>query len=144
MIASKTSGMRPATRHRTALVIEDDETLRDALTGLLEDEGFEVMTASTITRASYILFESRHPVGVVVIDLGMPDGDGAHLVERLYERDGKSPPVVLVSAMRERVRDLAARYGLPHLSKPVDLNLVATTVNVAFENDIRPHRRIVG
>ena len=135
----KYSGTRPAIRHRTALIVEDDESIRDTLTGLLEDEGFEVMTASTLGRAHYVLFESRHPVGVVVLDLGMPDGDGETLVEALYARDAKSIPVVVLSAMTERASKLAARFSLQFLSKPFDVAMVAAMVLVAFENDVRPH-----
>lgn len=132
------SGSRPAVRPRTALIVEDDEIIRETLAGALEDEGFEVMTASTLGRAHYILFESRHPVGVVVLDLGMPDGNGETLVEALHARDAKSTPVVLLSAMSERGEELAARFSLQFVSKPFDLTIVAATVLVAFENDVRP------
>lgn len=132
------SSSRPAVRPRTALIVEDDEIIRETLAGALEDEGFEVMTASTLGRAHYILFESRHPIGVVVLDLGMPDGDGETLVEALHARDAKSTPVVLLSAMSERGEELAARFSLQFVSKPFDLTIVAATVLVAFENDVRP------
>jgi DNA-binding response OmpR family regulator len=133
--------MRPSVRHRAALVVEDDATLRDTLAGLLEDEGFEVMTAKTIERARYILFESRHPVGVAIVDLGLPDGDGEGLITTMYANDARSIPTVLISATRERVSKLASAYGLPFLTKPFDLALAAATVVTTFDNDVRPHLR---
>ena len=76
--------MRRAVRPRTALVVEDDEAIRKTLAGLLEDDDFEVMTAATLVRARYILLESRHQVGVMVLDLGMPDGDGEALLVAMH------------------------------------------------------------
>lgn len=123
------------------MVVEDDPALRESLASLLEDEKFEVMTAATLTRARYILFESRHPVGVMLLDLGMPDGDGAALLTELYANDAKSIPTVLLSATTERVADLATTFGVPFLTKPCDLGVVAATVTMAFDNDVRPHLR---
>jgi two-component system KDP operon response regulator KdpE len=136
-----TSGLRRAARHRTALIVEDEDALRTSLAGLLEDEGFEVMTASTVERARYILFESRHPVGVLVLDLAMPDGDGAALLAEMHQRDEKSVPTVLVSASPLRVSALAAQYGIPCITKPFELQQVAAAVAVSFDNDVRPQLR---
>jgi len=128
-------------RPRTALVVDDDETTRVALAGLLEDENFEVITASTLERARYVLFESRHPVGVLVLDLAMVDGDGETLLGAVYANDEKSVPTVVISADRPRGERLAARYGIAFARKPFDVNVLAAMVAVAFENDVRPQLR---
>jgi DNA-binding response OmpR family regulator len=133
--------MRRSKRARSALVVEDDAATRTSIAELLEDEGFDVMTASTLERARYILFESTHPVGVMVLDLGMPDGDGERLIEELCLQDNKSAPVVLLSASGERAAQLGTRYGLPTIAKPFDLAVVAATVTMAFDNDVRPYSR---
>lgn len=135
------SQTRRAVRPRTVLIVEDDETVRTTLAGLLEDDGLEAMTASTLTRARYILFESRHPVGVLVLDLSLTDGDGEALLADLYENDEKSVPAVILSADRQRAIRLADAYGIPFVTKPFDLQEVAATVAVSFENDVRPHLR---
>lgn len=141
MTTRTSSGVRAAVRARTALVIEDDATIRESLANLLEDEEFEVMTASTLQRARYILFESSHPVGVVVLDLGMPDGDGAALAEELCERDQQSVPVVLLSADGIRAEKLAVSLGIPSIAKPYDADRTAAAITMAFENDVRPYLR---
>ena len=125
-------------RVRTALIVEDDEVMCRALAELLEDEGFEVMTSTTLERARYVLFRSSHPVGVLLLDLSLPDGDGETLLGELSAAN-HAPPTVLISAFRNRVDDAAETFGLPRAPKPLDLSLVATSVTVAFDNDIRPH-----
>ncbi len=131
------TGKRRAVRPRTALVVDDDEATRITLAGLLEDERFEVITASTLERARYVLFESRHPVGVLVLDLAMNDGDGETLLGDVHANDDKSVPTVLISADKLRAEALADRYGIAFASKPFDINMVS----VAFENDVRPQLR---
>ncbi len=124
-------------RVRTVLVVEDDPTMSAALVGLLEDEGFEVMTATNLRRARYILFDSRHPVGVLVLDLALPDGTGEELLAELSPR-AHAPPTVLVSAVTERAERAAIAFGLLHAPKPFDLTLLVASVVVAFDNGMRP------
>jgi two-component system OmpR family response regulator len=123
---------------RTALVVEDDNVIRKAFAELLEDEGFEVMTASTLERARYILFESTHPVGVLVLDLVLPDGDGAGLLDELDHMGIRAPACVVLSAAVARAKPLALSHGIPLLTKPFDVEVAVPTVVVAFENMIRP------
>lgn len=122
---------------RSVLIVEDDSTLREALVGLLEDEQFDVMTASTLERARYIIFESTHPVGVMLLDLQLTDGAGETLLDELAGHP-KAPPVVLISAKADRMAPAANAYGVPALRKPLDLAVVVASVNTAYENRLRP------
>ena len=60
------------------LVVEDDREIRALMQASLSVEGFEVQTAVSISEASAMLRHS--PPDVVVLDLGLPDGDGVDLV----------------------------------------------------------------
>ena len=119
------------------LVVEDDPTLCAVLAQALEDDGFEVMTAADLRRARYILFESSHPVGVLVLDLALPDGDGERLLSELSGAN-HAPPTVVMSALGVRADQAGETFGVPRASKPLDLALMTTTVAVALENDLRP------
>lgn len=56
------------------LVIEDDPGIRDVLRVLLEAEQYRVIEAATSARA---LTEARsHRPDLLLVDLGLPDGDG--------------------------------------------------------------------
>jgi two-component system KDP operon response regulator KdpE len=141
MTTRKLSGVRAAVRPRSALIVEDDETVRRTLADLLEEEEFEVMTSGTLERARYILFESSHPVGVVVLDLTMPDGDGSTLLGELCEQDHRSAPVVILSADAARAEELGASLGVPTITKPFEIDRALATITMAFENDVRPYLR---
>lgn len=124
---------------RAALVVEDDARLRQALADALEDDGFEVMTSTTLSRAQYVLFESRHPVDVVVLDLMLADGDATPLLEQL-DRAPRAPAVVLLSANVALAIAHGSTYGVPYVTKPFDLGVVVASANAAQENRMRPHR----
>lgn len=132
------SGFHVAVRPRTALVVVDDDTLRLALADQLDDDGFEVMTAITLHRARYILFESRHPVGVLVLDHALRDGDGRVLVEALCARDDTTTALVLIGGGGSD--DLGQRYGVACLRRPIDLDVASAAVRVAFESGVSPRR----
>lgn len=60
------------------LVVEDDREIRAMMQSSLSVEGFEVQTAVSLSEARAML-QHRTP-DVVVLDLGLPDGDGLALV----------------------------------------------------------------
>lgn len=128
--------------HPSVLVVEEDNALRPVLADVFEDDNLEVMTAGTRERAAYILFESSHPVGVLVLDVGLgEEGEGAELLAQVATME-RPPATVLVSALRSRVEPLATKYGVPFLLKPFDLGVFHASVVTALENGIRPHDRV--
>lgn len=128
---------RSRPRIRTALVVEDDDVIRHAVAELLEDDGFAVIAAADLDHARHALFQTADRVGVLVLDLALPDGDGETLLAQLSGCED-APPAVVLSALGARADQAATAYGIPGLSKPIDLSLLATSVAVAYENDIRP------
>jgi DNA-binding response OmpR family regulator len=134
---ARTVASRSHPRVRTALVVEDDPALCRALANLLEDEGFQVTTATDLRRAREVLFDSGNPIGVLVLDLGLPDGDGENVLSELTA-NSNAPPTVVISALAARADQAAETYGLPRVAKPLDLDMLTATVSVAFDNDIRP------
>ena len=95
------------------LLVEDDLTLREVLKQSLELEGFSVDGHSTLAGAkaawAYHLNTPRSPsnLSIVIIDLGLPDGDGSSLI-RLVRSQSKLP--VLVISARE---DDVSKINLP-------------------------------
>lgn len=65
-----------------ALVVEDDKASRDALLMLVEAEGYEVSSATSLEDARNAL-KALDDETTVLLDLGLPDGDGMALVRQL-------------------------------------------------------------
>lgn len=103
------------------LVIEDDPVARAALHGQLKAQGYAVALAADA--ASAMTAANRQRPDLVLLDLGLPGGDGFLVMERLAANlQLAATPVVVITghddpASRSRARALGAREFLP---KPVD------------------------
>ena len=76
------------------LIVEDEADIRRFVRLALENEGHEVLEASTLKRG---LMEAgtRRP-DLIILDLGLPDGDGVDLIRDL--RAWSAMPVIVLSA----------------------------------------------
>lgn len=80
--------------HARVLVVEDEADIRRFVRLTLESEGCEVFEADCIKRA-LIEAGTRRP-DVIVLDLGLPDGDGVDLIREI--RSWSAIPIVVLSA----------------------------------------------
>jgi len=90
--------------HPRTLIIEDDATIRHFVRLTLASEGHEVFEADGYQRG-LIEAGTRRP-DVIVLDLGLPDGDGVALIREL--RTWCSVPVVVLSARSAEADKIAA------------------------------------
>jgi two-component system OmpR family response regulator len=113
------------------LVVDDEETLRELLSGSLRFAGFEVMTAASGQEALRAAAASRPDL--VLLDVMMPDGDGFEVVRRMRS-SGPDVPVIFLSArdsVRERVAGLALG-GDDYVTKPFSLDEVLERIRAVL------------
>jgi two-component system, OmpR family, KDP operon response regulator KdpE len=118
------------------LVVEDDREIRALMQSSLSVEGFEVQTAVSINEASALLRHS--PPDVVVLDLGLPDGDGVDLVKEVRQR--QTLPIIVVSArhQEEQKIKLLDAGADDYLTKPFSVEeLLAAAVKEHQLDDLR-------
>ncbi len=84
------------------IIVEDQLTLLKSLQKGLQEEGFDVMTASSGLEGYKLI--QREPVDAVLMDVMLPDGDGISLLQRIRE-EGFQKPVLVITA-RDTVKDL--------------------------------------
>ena len=98
------------------LLVEDDAALRAALEELLHREGYEVKKAVNCREAREGLDGS---IDLVMLDVGLPDGDGVSLCKR-WRSEGVQTPILFLTAKDEEldiVRGLDAG-GNDYVTKP--------------------------
>jgi DNA-binding response OmpR family regulator len=96
----------------TILVVEDHRTTRTFLADNLSADGFEVLEADNVSDAGHLL-ESSFP-DLAIIDLGLPDGDGLELLERVRDADriaGRLDPDLPLLVLSGRVSELDRLRG---------------------------------
>ena len=102
------------------LVVEDDPSSRRALTLLLRLKGFEATFASTVSEAMQQL--EWNP-GCILLDLMLPDGNGATILE--YVRSRQLPIRVAVTTGASNWRAMLNHLEPDALfTKPIDFNQV--------------------
>lgn len=94
---------------KTVLAVEDDPVMHDALRLLLEGTGFALTCACT-ARAAFASLDASTP-DVALVDLGLPDMDGAEVLGEIRRRHPALPCVVLTVASSERRIIAALRMG---------------------------------
>lgn len=114
------------------LVVEDDREIRAMMQSSLSVEGFEVQTAVSVSEASALL---RHSLpDVIVLDLGLPDGDGIELVHEV--RKHHSMPILVVSARHQEVQkiQLLDAGADDYLTKPFSVSELLARIRVALRH----------
>jgi two-component system KDP operon response regulator KdpE len=108
--------MTPAAPHPVAILIEDEPQIRRFVRAALEAEGWQIHEADTLQRG-LIEVGTRQP-DLIVLDLGLPDGDGVDLIRDV--RGWSSVPVVVLSARTDEADKIAAldAGADDYLSKP--------------------------
>ena len=85
------------------LVVEDEQAIADLVRAYLRRDGFDVVWARSGEQALDEL--ARHPVRLVVLDIGLPGIDGFEVCRRLRSRTGV--PILILSARDDEVDRVA-------------------------------------
>lgn len=123
------------------LLVEDDRELRATLCSALTVEGYEVITAASLSEAIAIYSQTRRVdddktkvIDLILLDLGLPDGDGGELLERLRRR--QNTPVIIISAREaeEQKIQLLDAGADDYLVKPFSVGELLARIRVAMRH----------
>ncbi len=120
------------TAAETVLVIEDELPMRRFLRAALSTNGFRVIEAATVREAEQAVTGS--PPAAILLDLGLPDGDGMDLLRSL--REWSATPVIVLSARdRENDKVTALDAGADdYLTKPFGTSELLARIRVALRH----------
>jgi CheY-like chemotaxis protein len=106
------------------LVVDDDSRNIFALTAVLRTRGYLSMSATNVSDAVELL-KTDSGIGIILMDMMMPDMDGYEAIPRIKSLDGMPTlPIIAVTAQamkgdRERCLEAGADG---YISKPVDVD----------------------
>ena len=117
------------------LLVEDDSALRGALEELLCREGYDVVKASNVRSARECLDATAD---LVILDVGLPDGDGVELC-RCWRSEGVQTPILFLTAKDEEmdvVRGLDSG-GNDYVTKPFRMQELLSRIRALLRRNQR-------
>ena len=117
------------------LLVEDDAALRGALEELLCREGYDVVKASNVRSARDGLDATAD---LVILDVGLPDGDGVELC-RCWRSEGVQTPILFLTAKDEEmdvVRGLDSG-GNDYVTKPFRMQELLSRIRALLRRNQR-------
>lgn len=119
---------------RTILIVEDDETMRNALKRIFESEGYRVLPAADGTQLSDVLDDNV--VDLIILDIGLPWINGLELAKLLKEHhELKQIPLIFISG---KTSEIDVRRGFEvgaddYIKKPFDVDKIKKTVQTLLK-----------
>ena len=139
--------MKQQSRSPNILIIDDEASICESLSGVLEDEGYSVNTAPSGEEGIRVM--ASEPIDLVFLDILMPGGmDGIETLKRIKHH---TPDVEVVMVSGHGTFDLALEAGQlgarDFLGKPLSLDTVLATVERLTQrskSDAEFERPIIG
>ena len=118
------------------LIVEDDAVLRRGLAELFTREGYQVREAASVREAKTALDDA---VRAVVLDVGLPDGDGVALC-REWREAGERRPILFLTARDEEIDVVRAldSGGNDYVTKPFRMQELLSRVRVLLRPNPQP------
>jgi CheY-like chemotaxis protein len=101
------------------LVVEDQADARELIAVVLQQAGAQVTGVASAAEALRVFVAEGFDA--IVSDIGLPDGDGYKLLQRIRQRGATVPAIALTAYTRieDRERALSAGFQL-HMAKPIE------------------------
>ena len=118
------------------LVVDDSNTIRRVVCGILERHGFEPAPASDGQIAVEALTSAETPFDLVLLDFVMPKMNGFQFCRAIRAREEwKRLPVLLMSAKTDRIREQFVQQtgAIDAITKPFDAQALVAAVENALK-----------
>ena len=115
------------------LLVEDEENIRNLVATMLDTAGYQTILAGACHEAK-TMFASYLP-DLIILDLGLPDADGMHLLEHV-RRELLTPIIVLSARSNEADKIAALDAGAnDYITKPFGAGELLARVRAALRNN---------
>ncbi len=118
------------------LIVDDEQDIRESLRDILEDEGHNIFLAENAKVAR--LIKEKENIGLILLDIWMPDCDGITLLKEWATTNKINCPVLMMSGHGTIDTAIeATKIGAyDFLEKPISLQKLLNTINSSLKKEI--------
>ena len=117
--------------HYSVLVVEDEADIVFALRDSLEHDGYEVTVAGSCATAIALVVQQRF--NAILLDLGLPDGDGMEVLKDVQRREPTLPVIIITAHIaQERTIGSLGKGAFAYLTKPFNIEELRQTLRRAI------------
>jgi two-component system nitrogen regulation response regulator NtrX len=129
--------------NRTLLVIDDEPSIRQSLSGALGDEGYHVITAPNASSGIESL--KTHRPDLVLLDIWMPDVDGLTALKDIKEQGIETPIIMMSGHGNIETAVKATKLGAyDFVEKPVELDRLLVMIrNAISSRDLQQENKVL-
>ena len=122
------------------LIVDDEKDIRESLRDILEDEGHKIFLAENAESAR--LVKDKENIGLILLDIWMPDCDGITLLKEWSSTNKINCPVLMMSGHGTIDTAIeATKIGAyDFLEKPISLQKLLNSINLALKKEIQVTR----
>ncbi len=116
------------------LIVDDEEGILESLSGIFEDEGYDVLTSSSGEDALRILKEQEQSPDLILLDIWLPGIDGIQTLKEIKSLKPDLPVIMISGHGNIELAVKATRMGAyDFLEKPLSLERVLLAAQRALE-----------
>lgn len=116
----------------TILVIDDESQIRKLLEITLDSNGYKTIFATTAKEG--IAMAANHPPDLILLDLGLPDDDGQHVLKQLREWFQNPIIILSVKSAEEEIVKALDNGANDFLTKPFRTQELLARIRTALRN----------
>jgi len=119
-------------------VVDDDQAICQLYEDVLSREGYEVVTALDVKTATAKVDELKGDVALIIVDLGLPDGDGTEFARAALGKYGARPTIFVSGWTDEfwQLQDVPGHWII--MQKPISPKKLIAAVNWLLKGGPKP------
>ncbi len=126
----------------TILLVEDDETLAEGLTELLEDEAFSIVWAADGEQALDLTF--KRSFDLLLLDVNVPNLNGFELLQSLRD-SGNTTPAIFITSLSD-IASLSRGFDVgadDYIKKPFDFDELLVRINALLKRHFHTRNNFI-
>jgi len=125
------------TKKSTILIIDDEKDIRESLSEILLDEGYDTFLAADANEARKLIKEESN-IDIILLDIWMPDCDGITLLKELKNNQKLTQPIIMMSGHGtiDTAIEATKNGAFDFTEKPISLHKVLKVLNDAINESL--------